>query len=344
METVILEAGSPEQIRSAVTRAADLLRCGQVVALPTETVYGLAASAYDPTACAAVFEAKERPELDPLIVHVSGKEMLATVADVPADTADAVHHLIHEFWPGPLTFVLPKTAAVPDIVTAGLDTVAVRCSNHPVFKAVIKELKTPIAAPSANRFGSISPTSSAAVMSELSGRIPLIIDSGACSSGMESTIVRVEASGKPKPFIHLLRPGPVTVEMLKKIGKVITAEQLSPPGGNPEAPGQLSSHYAPKTSLQLLAKPADFKPVAGRRYAMLSYRGQPKDGYIDLHPWHAVEILSPGSGKLPEAAVRFFFALRKLDECGADTIIAEPVPERGVGLAIQDRLRRAAAK
>ena len=344
METVILEAGSPEQIRSAVTRAANFLRRGQVVALPTETVYGLAACASDPAACAAVFEAKERPGFDPLIVHVSGKAMLETVADIPADIEEVVHGLISGFWPGPLTIVLPKTPAVPDIVTAGLDTVAVRCSNHPVFKAVIKEVGGPIAAPSANRFGSISPTSSSAVMTELSGRIPLIVDSGACSDGMESTIVRVEASGKPKPFIHLLRPGPVTVEMLKKTGKVITKGQLLPPGEKPEAPGQLSTHYAPKTSLQLLTEPADFKPVAGRRYAMLSYRGQPKDGYIDLHPWHKVEILSPGSGKLPEAAVRFFFALRKIDECGADTIIAEPVPERGVGLAIQDRLRRAAAK
>lgn len=344
METVILDAGSPEQIRSAVSEAANRLHLGQIVALPTETVYGLAACAFNATACASVFEAKQRPGFDPLIVHVSGRTMLETVAELPADVADTVKILIAEFWPGPLTFVLPRIAAVPDIVTAGLDTVAVRCSNHPIFKAVIKELGTPLAAPSANRFGSISPTSSSAVMTELSGRIPLIIDSGACSSGMESTIIRVEASGKPKPFIHLLRPGPVTVEMLKKFGKVITAGQLSPPDGKPEAPGQLSSHYAPQTPLQLLAKPGDFKPEPGRRYAMLSYRGQPKDGYIDLHPWHAVEILSPGSGKLPEAAVRFFFALRKLDECGADSIIAEPVPERGVGLAIQDRLRRAATK
>ena len=344
METVILEAGSPEQIRSAVARAGRFLNRGQVVALPTETVYGLAACAFNPTACATVFEVKERPAFDPLIVHVSGKTMLEEVANVPADIADAVDCLINEFWPGPLTFVLPKTAAVPDIVTAGLDTVAVRCSNHPVFKAVIKELGTPIAAPSANRFGSISPTSSSAVMTELSGRIPLLIDSGACTDGVESTIIRVEASGKPKPLIHLLRPGPVTVEMLKKVGKVIRPGQSSTPGEKPEAPGQLASHYAPKTPLQLLSQPSDFKPQDGQRYAMLSYRGQPKDGYIDLHPWHAVEILSPGSGKMPEAAVRFFFALRKLDQCGADTIIAEPIPERGVGLAMQDRLRRAAAK
>ena len=344
METVILEAGSPEQIRSAVTRAGRFLNRGQVVALPTETVYGLAACAFNPTACATVFEAKQRPEFDPLIVHVKDKAMLEKVADIPPEIADAVNRLINEFWPGPLTLVLPKKPAIPDIVTSGLDTVAVRCSKHPVFRAVIEELGAPIAAPSANRFGSISPTSSSAVMSELSGRIPMIIDSGACSEGMESTIVRVEQSGKPKPFIHLLRPGPVTVEMLKKLGKVITTEPLSPSSDKPEAPGQLSSHYAPRTPLQLLEKPSDFRPQDGLRYAMLSYRGQPKDGYIDMHPWHEVEILSPGSGKLPEAAVRFFFALRKLDQCGADAIIAEPVPERGIGLAIQDRLRHASAK
>lgn len=344
METVILEASSPEQIRAAVSRACRFLNRGQIVALPTETVYGLAACAFNPVACASVFEAKQRPAFDPLIVHVLDKTMLNQVAEVPADIADPIDRLVSEFWPGPLTLVLPKKPEVPDIVTAGLDTVAVRCSKHPVFKAVIKEIGAPIAAPSANRFGSISPTSSSAVMSELSERIPMIIDSGACSEGMESTIVRVEASGKTKPFIHILRPGPVTVEMLKKTGKVITGKQSPPVGEKLEAPGQLASHYAPRTPLQLLEKPSDFKPQEGQRYAMLSYRGQPKDGFIDLHPWHEVEILSPGSGKMPEAAVRFFFALRKLDQCGADAIIAEPVPERGVGLAIQDRLRRASAK
>ena len=172
--------------------------------------------------------------------------------------------------------------------------------------------------------------------------MPLIVDGGACSEGVESTIIRIEATDKAKPIIHLLRPGPVTVEMLKKFGKVQHAPRLSPEDGKPEAPGQLPSHYAPRTPLRLLEKPGDFVPEEGKAYALLSYRGEGNDGYVDLADWHAVQVLSPGSGKLPEAAVRFFFALRELDASGADEIIAEPVPERGLGLAIQDRLRRAA--
>jgi L-threonylcarbamoyladenylate synthase len=180
------------------------------------------------------------------------------------------------------------------------------------------------------------------VVAELGGRIPLIIDGGACNAGVESTIIRVEPSGKPKPLVHLLRPGPVTVEMLKKFGKVVPAPRLSPDDGKPEVPGQLPSHYAPRTPLRLLGEPADFKPEPGKRYALLSYRGEPNDGFIDLYEWDEVQVLSPGSGKLPEAAVRFFFALRTLDASGVDEIVAEPVPERGVGLAIADRLKRAA--
>jgi L-threonylcarbamoyladenylate synthase len=274
---------------------------------------------------------------------VFDRVMLGGVAEVPEEIEEIVNRLTSEFWPGPLTLILPRTAAVPDIVTAGLDTVAVRSSKDPVFRAVQKELDRPIAAPSANRFGSMSPTSASAVVAELNGRIPLIIDGGACAEGVESTIIRVEPSGKPKPFLHLLRPGPITVEMLKKFGKVVPAPRLSSEDGKPEAPGQLPGHYAPRTPLRLLANPEDFTPEAGKRYALLSYRGESNDGFIDLHEWDEVQILSPGSGKLPEAAVRFFFALRELDSSGVDEIIAEPIPERGVGLAIQDRLCRAAS-
>lgn len=344
MHTITLNASTPEDSAEAVAEAVDLLRRGQIVALPTETVYGLAADAFDATACAEIFAAKDRPRFDPLIVHVSGRDMLAGVAEIPDDIAEEVLALTSEFWPGPLTLVLPKRDALPDIVTAGLDSVAVRSSNHPVFRAVVKELDKPLAAPSANRFGSMSPTSAAAVAAELDGRIPLIVDGGACNDGVESTIIRIEPSGRKKPFFHLLRPGPVTVEMLKKFGKVLPAPRLSPVDGKPEAPGQLPSHYAPRTPLRLLENPADFKPEPGVRYALLSYRGQENDGYIQLTDWHATQVMSPGSGKLPEAGVRFFFALRALDESGADQIIAEPLPERGLGLAIQDRLRRAAQK
>ena len=303
LQTQVLSAGTPEETRTAVAAAVDILRRGEVVALPTETVYGLAADALDAGACAKVFEAKERPRFDPLIVHVSGREMLDEVAVVPAELSAVIDRLAGEFWPGPLTFVLPRKLTVPDIVTAGLATVAVRSSKHPVFKAVVKELGRPLAAPSANRFGSISPTSASAVMAELSGRIPLLVDGGACSEGVESTIVRLEATDRPKPLIHLLRPGPVTVEMLKKFGKVATAPRLSPQDGQPEVPGQLPSHYAPRTPLRLLAKPEDFSPEPGKRYALLSYRGLSKDGYVDLHDWDEVQVLSPGSGKLPELSL-----------------------------------------
>ena len=227
-------------------------------------------------------------------------------------------------------------------MTAGLQTVAVRRSKNPVFSEIIKELDLPIAAPSANVFGSMSPTSASAVLTELTNRIPLIIDGGACSDGVESTIIRIESTEKPKPNIHLLRPGPVTIEMLKKFGKVLRGQDSQSKNERPNSPGQLASHYAPRTPLRILDCPEDFKADPSKTYALLSYRGQEKDGYLRIHDWKETQILSPGSGKLPEAAVRFFFSLRRLDESGADEIIAEPIPEKGVGLAILDRLQRAA--
>ena len=342
METVTLSAGTPEETRDAVTEAINLLNKGSMVALPTETVYGLAANALNAKACTAIFEAKERPSFDPLIVHVSDKKMLDSIVNIPPDIEETVNVLIQEFWPGPLTIILPKKNIIPDIVTAGLQTVAVRRSKNPVFSDIIKGLEKPIAAPSANIFGSMSPTSASAVNTELSNRIPLIIDGGACSDGVESTIIRIESTQRSKPNIHLLRPGPVTVEMLKKFGKVLRGQDSQSKNERPNSPGQLDSHYSPRTPLKIVNRPEDFKADPSKTYALLSYRGQKKDGYLDIHDWKEIKILSPGSGKLPEAAVRFFFSLRKLDESGADEIIAEPIPERGIGLAILDRLQRAA--
>ena len=342
METETLSAGTPEETKEAVREAVKLLNNGSIVALPTETVYGLAANAFNAEACAAIFEVKERPSFDPLIVHVSGKKMLDSIVDIPPDIEKTLEILIQEFWPGPLTFVLPKKNIIPDIVTSGLKTVAVRRSNNPVFSEIIQELGMPLAAPSANIFGSMSPTSASAVHTELSNRIPLIIDGGACSDGVESTIVRIESTQNSKPNIHLLRPGPVTVEMLRKFGKVIKGQDSQSKNERPNSPGQLASHYAPRTPLRILECPGDFKAEPSKSYALLSYRGQEKDGFLRIHDWKEIQILSPGSGKLPEAAVRFFFSLRKLDESGADEIIAEPIPGKGVGLAILDRLQRAA--
>jgi|GEM_PF-130406 L-threonylcarbamoyladenylate synthase len=342
METRILPTDLPPLLHQAVDEAVRLLRGGEVVALPTETVYGLAADALNAAAVAKIFEVKERPTFDPLIVHLPHKKDIAMVADVPPEIAAVVQKLTDRFWPGPLTLLLPKKPEVPDLVTAGMPTVAVRVSSNNVFKRVAQGLGRPLAAPSANRFGSISPTSAPAVQAELDGRIELILDGGASLHGLESTIIKVEAGDK-KPLITIVRPGPITPDDLKPFGRVQRIERTLIDEAS-EAPGQLASHYAPRTPLRLLEKPSDFTPEPGKKYALLSYRGDPDDGYADLTEWEQILILSPGKGKLPEAGVRFFYVLRELDNAGVDEIIAEPLHEHGVGIAMMDKLRRASMK
>ena len=218
-------------------KAIRLLRDGEVVALPTETVYGLAADALNPDAVTKIFEAKELPRFDPLIVHLPSGEALDEIAIVESQVA---HKLMEKFWPGPLTIIFLKREIVPDIVTAGLETVAVRMSAHPIFREVVRKLNRPLAAPSANRFGRISPTTAQHVCDELSGRIPLIVDGGATEHGIESTIVQVENG-----MIEVFRRGPITDEMLRPFGEV--REQTS--SATISAPGQLPTHYAPRTKL-----------------------------------------------------------------------------------------------
>jgi len=348
-DTRIIDASDPAEQKKVVQEAVTLLDAGEVVALPTETVYGLGADALNAEAVAKVFEAKERPSFDPLIVHVGSYEEVSEVAEVPEELEEVLAKLMKAFWPGPLTIILPKKDCVPDIVTSGMPTVAVRMSAHPIMKAVIRALGRPVAAPSANRFGRISPTSASAVEKELGGRIPAIIDGGACRDGLESTIIRPEA-GEKRPVLHLLRAGPVTKEMLQRFGRVERpktklsrkdrAEGKTLPV-DPTAPGQLAAHYAPVTPLRLVEDISQFKPEPGKKYALLSYCGSDKSGLVDGYQWEVVESLSPGKGKLAEAAVRFFYLLRKLDESGVDEIIAEPISETGLGVALMDRLRRA---
>src|SRR5438128_2485386 len=220
--------------------AVELLRKGEIVALPTETVYGLAADALNPIAVAEIFEAKERPRFDPLIVHLPSRDWLERIADVPEHNRQLISKIADRFWPGPFTMVLPKRQVVPEIVTAGLDTVAVRISGHPAFAEIIRAFGKPLAAPSANRFGRISPTTAKHVLDELDGHISLIIDAGPTTHGIESTIVAVH-DGK----IDILRRGPIISEQLSAFGEVgITTERVKV-----SAPGQLPSHYAPKTPL-----------------------------------------------------------------------------------------------
>lgn len=295
--------------------AASLLASGRVVALPTETVYGLGADALDPEACAGIFEAKDRPLSDPLIVHVPSMEWLEKLAVVPV----LARKLAERFWPGPLTLVLPRRDIVPDLVTAGKETVAIRMSAHPVFQKVLETFGKPVAAPSANRFGRISPTSAEHVLAELGGRIPLILDGGPCAHGIESTIVMAVGEA-----LHILRNGPVTAEELASFGPVHGSVEGIP------MPGGLLSHYAPRTPLVI------GKPVARENFGLLSWQ-TPGKGFA------GVEYLSR-SQDLREAAANLYGAMRRLDEAGFEGIVAEPVPETGLGAAIMERLRKASAR
>lgn len=332
-----VEIADFEDWRELAAEAVELLQQGEVVALPTETVYGLAADALNEQAVAKVFEVKGRPSFDPLIVHLGGWRDLKRVCEIPEEIEETVRELTKEFWPGPLTLVLPKTPIVPDSVTAGLSTVAVRVSAHEVMREVAKKVGA-VAAPSANLFGRISPTSAAAVVAELDGKIPLVIDGGACREGLESTIIKIEP-GEKKPLITILRPGPVTREELRKFGTVKKARPAK--GEKVEVPGQTASHYTPNAKVVVLEKGAEFQPEEGLSYALLSYRGD--SAWEETHEWVAQDALSPGSGKLAEAGVRLFHLLRKMDEAKPDVILVEAVSETGVGVAIMDRLRRAAA-
>ena len=308
----------------AVDAAAKLLREGQTVALPTETVYGLAADALNPAAVTRIFQAKERPRFDPLIVHLPGVGWLEEVAEIRNESRELLNKLIEKFWPGPLTFVLPRKKIIPDLVTAGLETVAVRMSAHPVFAQTIREFGRPLAAPSANRFGRISPTRAEHVRDELAHRIPLIVDAGATTHGIESTIVAIHPER-----LELLRRGPITEEDLKEFGEVVIATE-----GRERAPGQFPSHYAPCTPLLLTKDANSFVLPQKRKCGFLVWRSA-------SNQFSEVRVLS-ASGDLREAATNLFCQLRELDHANLDLIVAEEVPDEGLGRAINDRLRRAA--
>lgn len=330
MQTDVLPTFTTTERAEALTRAVALLRRGDLVALPTETVYGLAANALDPIAVAKIFEAKERPRFDPLIVHLPNREWLERIANVPAKHRQVIGKLADKFWPGALTLVLPKREIVPDIVTAGLDTVAVRLSAHPVFAEIVGELNEPLAAPSANRFGRVSPTTAQHVLDELDGRIPLIIDGGPAEHGIESTIVAVQG-GK----IAILRRGPITHEELSEFAEVVSAagrRRIS-------APGQLPSHYAPTTPLRLIDSVEDFFPQRDQRVGLLAWESNGGSAAI-RERFAAVRNLSKRQD-LREAAAKLFRYLRELDALCLDLIVAERVPVDGLGAAILDRLARA---
>ncbi len=311
--------GSNTEVLSAdaagIARAAALLRAGALVSFPTETVYGLGADATNDTAVARIFEAKGRPRFNPLIVHLPDAARVRDIAVLEGDAA----RLADAFWPGPLTLVLPirPGAALSPLVSAGLSTVAVRVPDQPLAHALLIAVDHPIAAPSANPSGRISPTEAAHVVAALGGRIEAVLDGGACAVGVESTIVGFD------PVPTLLRPGGLPAEAIEAcLGAKLA---MLAPGDTVSAPGQLQSHYAPRAGLRLNA--TDLRP--GERL-------------LGFGPVEATLNLSP-SGDLVEAAANLFHHLHRLDSEGDVPIAVSPIPETGLGRAINDRLRRAAA-
>lgn len=310
--------------RRAVEEAAARLRGGGLVVFPTETVYGLGADALDPKAVARVFEVKQRPRFDPLIVHIAAIDWLRNIA---AAFPPAARKLADRFWPGPLTFVLPKTDRIPDLVTAGLPSVAVRMPRHPLALDLIRRVGGPVAAPSANRFGRLSPSTAEDARTEVGDGVDMILDGGPCPVGIESTIVSFL---EPEPV--LLRPGGLPIEDIESIiGPLARAGHADE---RPQSPGRLLRHYAPRTPLSLV--PATPLPADRAGAGLLAPGPIPEAG-----GFAAIEILSP-TLDAAEAAARLFSALRRLDAAGLSRLYAIEGPERGLWRAINDRLRRAA--
>jgi L-threonylcarbamoyladenylate synthase len=316
--TVRLREATP----SAIAEAARLLKAGQLVAFPTETVYGLGADATDDRAVARIFEAKARPSFNPLIAHLAGAGEAEALAHVPPPA----HRLARRFWPGPMTLVLARREDCPisRLASAGLATVALRVPAHPVANALLRQAGRPVVAPSANPSGRISPTTAAHVAAGLGDRVALILDGGATPLGLESTVLGFDADGTPR----LLRPGALTVEELEAVAGPI--ETALDPGEGPTAPGQLESHYAPRLPLRLEAT-----SVAADEALLAFGAGVPEGGLVRLN-------LSE-DGDLVGAAANLFRHLHELDASGARAIAVMAVPEAGLGRAINDRLRRAAA-
>lgn len=314
-------------IGTALTAAIELLRRDEVVAVPTETVYGLAGNALSPKAVASIFEIKNRPRFDPLIVHTSSVERLSQYADA---FPEAARRLAGQFMPGPLTLLLDKAAIIPDLVTAGSPRVALRIPNHPLTLALLQQLDFPLAAPSANPFGYISPTTAQHVADQLGDRIPYILDGGPCQVGVESTIVGFEGG---QAVVY--RKGGVPVEEITaSIGPVQVREHST---SNPNAPGMLKSHYAPGAKVVIGNIEELLAEYEGQRVGVIRFRKT-----VDKLPAEHQLILSP-NGDFAEAARRLFAGMRRLDTLQLDAILAELLPEKGLGRAVNDRLRRAAA-
>ena len=308
-------------VSTDLRRAKALLEAGEVIAIPTETVYGLAANALNPEAVSRIFQLKNRPLSDPLIVHLAGMERVPPlVASIPL----WAEKLMTLFWPGPLTIILPKSPRVPDIVTGGLPTVALRCPQHPLTQALLEQLSFPLAAPSANPFGRVSPTSPAHVLEYFSGQIPFILDGGACQTGIESTII-----GEENGRLVIYRPGAISKETLEEVLDTKIGYRLHASKDQPQAPGQFPRHYAPRKPLLYGWQ----DPPLESNASIVLFQDEVED-----HPY--VHTLAP-SGSLEEAAARLYEVIHACEKDPTEYILFQQVPQEGIGLALHDRLRRA---
>ncbi|MDC7224093.1 MAG: L-threonylcarbamoyladenylate synthase [Spirochaetales bacterium] len=317
---------SEENIR----RGAEIIKKGGLVAFPTETVYGLGGNSLDPRSAARIFEAKERPSFDPLITHIADLDMLEKISPVKDKK---VFRLIEQLWPGALTIIVPKRDIIPDLVTSGLDTMAVRMPDHPTARELIRLSTGAVAAPSANPFGYLSPTRAQHVEESLGSRIDLILDGGECRVGVESTVLDMT-----RKVPTVLRPGGIEVDRLREIlGDVEVLDRTSK---TPKAPGQLPMHYSPRKPLHIVDSAADLlsRPLSLERAGFLSFKGEG-----DLNRFGVSEILSH-RGDFVEAASRLFAALHSLDRADVDLIYAERVPSEGLGAAVMDRIYKASEK
>jgi L-threonylcarbamoyladenylate synthase len=335
LKTKILPTDAPALFQAAVQHAAELLRAGQVVALPTETVYGLAANAFDPEAVAQIFQIKGRMANNPIIVHVAGIEMAQKCVQQFLPLADK---LARAFWPGPLTIVLRRSEKIPDLVTAGGATVGIRCPRHPFIQAVIRECDFPLAAPSANLSNRISPTNAEHVYHQLGGKIPLIVDGGQSQVGIESTVLDLTVSPP-----EMLRPGMIHAESLA----AVCGENLSPQplhhAGELRSPGLLKKHYSPKTKLILL----NWRDDAHLRSQLSTFNFPASACHVISHTIIPSDKNFAGVSVIPhdaEAFARAIYAeLYRGDESGAELIVVEAPPDLPEWSGIADRLRRAAA-
>lgn len=344
IETDVVSINPEIPDAAVIRRAADLLRRGEVVVFPTETVYGLGADALQPVALEKIFVAKDRPLNDPLIVHIAED---STLEELTGSIPEEAWQLAQVFWPGPLTLLLPRGPRVPHIVTAGMETIAVRMPSHPVARALIQALGSPIAAPSANRFMHVSPTTAEHALADLRGRVPLILDGGPCPVGVESTILDLSAR-----VPTILRPGGVSLERLRAVLPTVQIpgeHEICSEDQAQRAPGQLSTHYAPAIPLLLFDGSEEAMRAAMLKELHRRVRHRERVGVLVADSDQAAFqesgalVFALGDATQPaQVAASLFAGLRALEETKVQVILCRNFAEHDLGLAVRDRLKRAA--